>query len=219
MNNIVIYGGTFDPPHYGHLNTARAVQHHIHYDRVIFLPCKAPVLKNAAIASSKHRLSMLKLAIFNEPKFEIDTREITRTTPSFMVETLESFRNELGEAAPISLCIGMDAFIQLPFWKSWEKILTLSHLLVMKRAKIDDKNRPESLNQLLLDNEIVDPCYLRTEPHGKIYCFDAGQYAISSSWLREQIQAGKNIEEYLPASVYEYIKSKALYPAYPSASY
>lgn len=219
MKNIVIYGGTFDPPHYGHLNTACAIQNHIHFDRFIFLPCKTPVLKAAALASSKHRLAMLKLALSNTPEFEIDTREITRSTPSFMVETLESFRHELGENTAISLCIGMDAFLQLPHWKSWNKILKLSHLIVMKRATINEKKLPDLLKKLLLANEVFDPSDVRTRPHGKIYCFDAGQYPISSSWLREEIQAGRDIKNHLPETVYHYIKTQALYLAYPTALY
>ena len=134
MKNLVIYGGTFDPPHLGHLNTALAIQDILHFDRLIFLPCKTPVLKQATLASSEQRVNMLKLALEGYSNFDIDLREITRITPSFMVETLESFRQDLGDQVAITLCLGSDAFLQLPQWHSWRKILKLSNVLVIKRA-------------------------------------------------------------------------------------
>ena len=222
MQTILIYGGTFDPPHYGHLNTAKAIQKHVHFDRFIFLPCKIPVLKANALASSEQRIHMLKLALEHDSEFEIDDREIVRSTPSFMVETLENFRQELGTQVAITLCIGMDSFMQLPQWKSWEKLLTLSHLLVIERADnpIDygtDKplpilpNLPETMRKLLLTHESLDKNTLLTKAYGSIVRFDAGYYPISSSWLRSQLQSGHNIEAYLPANVYQYIKEQALY--------
>ena len=219
MKNIIIYGGTFDPPHYGHLNTARAVQNNFHFDRFVFLPCKTPVLKDVAVASSAQRVSMLKLALEDYPEFEIDLREITRSTPSFMVETLESFHQSLDQNTAVTLCLGSDAFMQLPQWHSWQKILELSNILVIKRAQnpflqTDDSaaTSTETIKTLLLNHETFDKNTLLTQPFGKIYRFDAGQYLVSSSWLRQQLKAGNNIDTYLPKKVYLYIKAQALYP-------
>ena len=209
--NRIIYGGSFDPPHYGHLNTALAVQNSMHFERFIFLPCKIPVLKAATVASSEQRISMLKLALASYPEFVIDTREISRKTPSYMVETLQSFRAELGEDAAITLLIGMDTFIELPQWHSWEQILHLSNLLVIKRAQINEHELPDVLKSLLFVHETVDKSALLTNPSGKIYRFDAGQYAISSSLLRLHIQAGNSVEPFLPADVLQYIKDEGLY--------
>lgn len=243
MKNLIIYGGTFDPPHLGHLNTALTIQDILHFNRLIFLPCKTPVLKQATLASSEQRVNMLKLALEGYSNFEIDLREITRDTPSFMVDTLEAFRRELGGQTAITLCIGSDAFIQLPQWHCWEKILKLSNLLVIKRAPDPVKaqsydtepdqadscdqaagrqNREtfdqsmKCLQNLLLTHETFDKNTLKIQPYGAIYRFDAGQYPISSSWLREELQAGHNVDAYLPPRVIQYIKSQALYPFYPS---
>jgi nicotinate-nucleotide adenylyltransferase len=215
VNNILIYGGTFDPPHLGHLNTAQAAQVKFHFERFVFLPCKTPLLKEAASASSAQRMEMLKLAIQDHPEFTIDSREITRSTPSYMVETLESFRQELGEKTAITLCLGMDAFLELPKWHDWERILALGNLLVLKRPKTNEQDLSETLKTLLSKHEVFDKRTVLNQSHGAIYRFDAGQYTISSTLLRKQIQAGQNIEAYLPPRVYQYIKSRALYLEYP----
>lgn len=211
MKNILIYGGTFDPPHNGHLNTALAVQNRLHFNRFVFLPCKTPVLKKASLASGKERVAMLKLALEDYLAFEIDLREMTRDTPSFMVDTLASYRQELGHHAKITLCLGTDAFMQLPQWHSWQKILELSHLLVIKRPERKEQCMPDVIKKLLLTHETFDPDTLLTSPCGKIYRFDAGEYPISSTWLRSQIQAGHKVDKFLPAKVYQYIKTMGIY--------
>jgi nicotinate-nucleotide adenylyltransferase len=218
MKHIVLYGGTFDPPHYGHLNTARAVQQHVSLDRFIFLPCKDPVLKKTARASSQHRQAMLQLALHDLTGFEMDSREIMRNTPSFMVDTLESFRDEFGEETALSLCLGMDAFQQLPHWKSWQKILNLSHLIIMQRATCNEQTLLTPLKELLLVHRIHDPHDLRTKSSGHIYCLDAGHYSISSSQIRQKIQTGESIKEDVPSQVDAYIKAQALYLSCPNAS-
>lgn len=209
--NLMIYGGTFDPPHHGHLNTAKAVQDHMHFEHLVFLPCKIPVLKKAAESTVEQRITMLRLALEHETPFEIDLREITRDTPSFMVETLKSFRQDWGPDAAITLLLGMDAFLDLPRWHEWRTILQLSHLLIIKRTDIDEKKNSAPLKELLQIHETLDKQALKTTPFGKIYRYNAGEYAISSSGLRAQMKASHDIAAYVPKKVYEYIKTEALY--------
>jgi len=211
LNNILIYGGSFDPPHLGHLNTAIAVQNHFQFERFVFLPCKTPVLKQAATATCKQRLEMLKLALAPYPAFEIDQREIQRKTPSYMLDTLQSFREELGENTSITLLLGMDAFLQLPKWHAWDKILDLSHLLIIHRPKIDSQTLNEQLKIVLKTHEVLDKAELLKQPFGTIYQYNAGEYAISSSCLRQKMKAGESIRTYLPETVYQYIKQEKPY--------
>ena len=213
IKNIVIYGGSFDPPHNGHINTAIAVQNQFHFERFVFLPCKTPLLKEATLASSEQRISMLKLALEDLPGYEIDTREITRNTPSFMVETLESFRQEVENTTTITLLMGIDVFVQLPQWHCWHKILKLCNLLVIQRAQVNEKNLSETLKNLLLTHEVNTKNTFLDPPCGKIYRYDAGQYPISSSWLRHEIQTGANVSSYMPAKIYTYVKDQDLYTA------
>ena len=211
MNNLVIFGGSFDPPHWGHINTALAVQQYFHFQHFIFLPCKTPVLKPANIATPTQRLMMLKLALTEYSEFEVDAREINRPTPSYMVHTLESYRAEWGENTAITLLLGMDAFIQLPQWYQWDRLLGLAHLLILNRNPAPTAEFSSPLNHLLLICKTHDKDDLLKQPHGKILCYDAGYYPISSTQLRNKVHAGESIESYAPQSVIQYIKDQALY--------
>jgi len=211
LNSILIYGGSFDPIHNGHLKTALAVQQHIHVQRVLFLPCKTPVLKEKTVASTEQRLHMLQLALKPYPTFEIDPREIKRDSPSYMVETLQSFRQELGKTAAINLLMGMDAFMQLPQWYHWEEIIQLANLVIISRKIIGRLEISTTLQALLSTNETLDKSELLNHPCGKIYRYDAGNYPISSTLIREQLNNGRNISDYVPPSVYQYIQEQALY--------
>lgn len=211
MNNFVIYGGTFDPIHFGHIKTALDVQNTFHFDRFVFLPCKKPVLKEPSQASSEQRISMLKLGLLPYPEFTIDLREMNRNTPSYMVETLESYREELGKAVSITLLLGTDAFLDLPRWHHWEKILKLCHILVINRPGTEDKKPSNTLLNLLKKHETNHHRDLLKRPYGKIYQYDAGRYDISSTEIREKINERKSIKDYIPPAVYQYIVDEKLY--------
>ncbi|KTC78280.1 nicotinate-nucleotide adenylyltransferase [Legionella brunensis] len=212
MHNLIIYGGTFDPIHKGHLNTAINVQNHFNFDQFIFLPCKIPVHKNDAIATTKQRIEMLKLALKNLNKnFTIDLYEINRESPSYMVDTLEYFRHQLGANAAITLLLGADSFLQLPEWHQWERLLTLGNLLVMKRASTDDTRVPAALKKLLISHETDNSNTILNNPSGFIYRFDAGNFDVSSTWIRQRLAENKEITNYLPQEVLQYIKQNNLY--------
>ena len=213
VTTILIYGGAFDPPHYGHLKTAVAIQNHLHFEKFLFLPCKTAVLKKASLATPRQRMHMLRLALQEYPQFQIDTREIKRDSPSYMVETLISFRQEFGPSAAITLCLGTDAFLQLPHWHASDKLLTLAHLLVITRATFDMSAVSNQMKQLLTHHQQPNATALLTQPFGSIYYFDAGQYPISSSTLRHQLQTGQNTLDCMPKNVEKYIKLKNIYSA------
>lgn len=208
MNNLLLYGGTFDPPHLGHLQIARNVQAFFQFERFIFLPCKTPILKPAASANAFHRIKMLCLNLENDPFFEIDLREIRRSSPSFMVDTLRSYHDEKGPKTAISILLGMDAFMQLPKWHQWGSLLDNCHLLVVQRPGIDTTNIPQTLRDLLQQREVTTPSQLLNTAAGCIYRFDAGNYPIASSTLRKD-PSQKAID--LAEPVHQYIKQQGLY--------
>lgn len=210
MNSIVIYGGSFDPVHNGHIHTALNIHGQFNCDRFIFLPCKLPILKNTTTATAEQRVQMLHLALQEYPFFSIDLREIQRTTPSYMVDTLCSFRQELGDTISITLLLGEDAFLQFDKWHEWQRIISLSHLMVMHRPDLqpgyssDLENLYSSHKTSILED-------LNTSASGKIYEINAGNYQISSTWVRSQLQQGKDVSGYAPKTVLTYIQEQNLF--------
>ncbi|RJT48387.1 nicotinate-nucleotide adenylyltransferase [Legionella taurinensis] len=214
LNNLILYGGTFDPVHQGHMNTALAVQNHFHFDCFSFLPCRIPLLKEEAHASGEQRVAMLTLALAELPatlNFKIDCTEIERDSPSYMVTTLSQLREKRGDEFPITLLLGQDTFYQLPAWHQWEKLLGLCNLLVIKRPSVVVQP-PKALQLLLRHHENQQEGLLLTEKAGVIQQFNAGQYPISSTEIRRRLREGESISSgMLPISVMEYINAHGLY--------
>jgi nicotinate-nucleotide adenylyltransferase len=210
MYSIAIFGGTFDPIHIGHLQTSLTIQAHFKFNAYVFLPCKTPTIKAATVANTKQRLEMIRRAINNHQSFKLDLREIERATPSYMVETLESFRTEYPDAS-ITLVIGYDAFLSLPQWYQWKKIITLAHLLVINRSEFVKQPISEIMRKFLNDYQLNNKTELLNTQAGSVFLFDAGNYEISSSSLRADIKKGADVKNKLPISVYEYIKHQGLY--------
>lgn len=210
MYSIAIFGGTFDPVHNGHLQTSVNIQHYFKFDDYYFLPCKTPALKSASLANSQQRIDMLTLALKNYPEFKIDRREIDRDTPSYMTETLSSFRHEYPTDS-ISLIIGYDAFLSLPQWYQWEKLISLANILVINRKQYQDEMINKALQALIHSNQCKNPIELLRFKSGKLAFFDAGNYDISSTDIRLDIKHGQHITDKIPPEVLTYITSQHLY--------
>lgn len=207
MQSIAIFGGTFDPVHNGHILTSLAIQSYFNFDLYYLLPCKTPTLKQQAIANTQQRIEMLQLAIKKYSALKLDLREINRNTPSYMVDTLSSFRDE-NEKDSITLIMGYDAFLSLPLWHQWEKIIKLANLLIINRNSFSNAPVPESIIKLLDQHRTEVKTELLNKRSGLIYLFEAGNYEISSTDIRKDLI--KN-DHRLPEEVYEYIKLKGLY--------
>ena len=132
MNPIGVFGGTFDPIHYGHLRTAYEVQQALKFDEVRFVPCGEPPHRGEPRANSKLRLAMVTAAVEGRKGFIVDDREIYRDGPSYSVDTLKTLRTDF-PLRSLGLIIGMDAFLGLPEWYQWREILELSHIVVAHR--------------------------------------------------------------------------------------
>lgn len=211
--SILVFGGTFDPIHLGHLHVALNIQKNFHFDRFIFLPCKDPVLKKKPETTPAQRVTMLQLALAEHPEagFEVDLREIQRETESYMVTTLMDYREELGLETSIALLMGSDAFATLPRWQQWEKLLSLSNLLIMERERAND-NFSNLLIQVLKAHETFEKSELLAHPFGQIYRYNAGNFNIASTSLRAQLHSGHSLEQLpIPESVKQYIAENKLY--------
>lgn len=207
MNSIAIFGGTFDPVHNGHILTSLSIQSYFNFDTYFFLPCKIPALKGCACATSQQRIEMLELALKRHQDFKLDLREVNRDSPSYMVDTLASLRHER-KIDSITLIMGYDAFLSLPLWHQWERIIKLANLLVINRNYYSESPIPDSIQELLKLYKTEDKTRMLTKTAENIYLFDAGDYDFSSTEIRKDLD--KNAHR-LPKEVFEYIKLKGLY--------
>ncbi|HMA11917.1 MAG TPA: nicotinate (nicotinamide) nucleotide adenylyltransferase, partial [Steroidobacteraceae bacterium] len=125
MQPIGIFGGTFDPIHFGHLRLAEEMAEAIGLDRVLFIPAGQPPHRGAPRTAAAHRLEMVRRAVAGNPRFEADAREVNRLRPSYTVDTLNELRAELGNERPLWLLLGADAFLGLPSWHEWRRLFEL----------------------------------------------------------------------------------------------
>ena len=208
---IGIFGGTFDPVHYGHLRAALESMERLQLQDFRLLPAGTPPHRASTFASADHRLAMLKLALSRYPELQVDDREVRREGSSYMVDTLGEIRREEGEA-PILMMIGQDAANVLDQWYDWQKLFDLAHLVIMRRPE-SKHIYSGALFEQVQPRLANDPDQLRKTPAGLILPLEVTQLAISSTEIRRQIHAGLSPRFLLPDSVIEYILEHGLYSA------
>lgn len=206
----LLYGGTFDPVHNGHLAIARAAAATL-LAEVRLLPARIPPHRSAVIASDAQRAHMLALALADERMLVIDRRELDRPGPSYTIQTLVSVRDELGEQVPIGLLLGADAFLSLPTWRFWREFLALAHLVVAIRPGFDLAALPSELASACAGRWSQRSDDLRSLPAGRVYLLDAGARPESSTRVRALIASGGDWSAMVPAPVADYIRKERLY--------
>lgn len=206
-----IYGGTFDPIHHGHLRTALEVREALGLAEVRFIPCGYPSHRWQPEASSEMRLRMLELALQGAgPEFKIDTRELMRKGPSYMVDTLQSLRIQIANA-PLALIVGLDAFQGFSQWHSWRSLFDLAHVIVMHRPNADETLADPVLSEFVQNRVVGSTEMLHTQPAGRVHFIEVTQLAISASRIRELVRQGRSPRYLLPESVLGYIQAQGLY--------
>lgn len=209
---IGVLGGTFDPIHFGHLRTALDVAESMKLEQVRFIPCGIPPHREPPVASAEQRLTMVQMAIEAQAGFIADDREIRRSGPSYMVDTLLSLRAELGDEVSLGLILGLDAFCALESWHQWQRLIELAHLLVMTRPgwAIEDVTS-DNLQNLITHHrsENIRNCQQRAA--GCVIFLPVSQLGISSTQIRQTIKAGGSIRYLLPDSVYTHIMAEQIY--------
>ena len=208
---IGIYGGTFDPIHFGHLRPALEVQQALQLSEVRFIPCGQPPHRQQPDAPALQRLAMLRAAIAGQAGFSVDDREIVRAGPSYMVDTLKSLRTEVADT-PLCLIVGFDAFLGIQSWSRWQLLFELANLVVTHRpgwSKQDLMNN-DVIADLITEREAAATKLARYEA-GKICFVPVTQLDIASTTIRALIQQGKDIRYLLPDSVYEMLDKQNIY--------
>jgi nicotinate-nucleotide adenylyltransferase len=210
MRPIGIFGGTFDPIHYGHLRTALELKARVGLAAVHFVPVANPPHRAAPLNDGKLRLRMVEAAIGDEPGFVADDRELKRPGVSYTVDTLGSFRGELGAARPLCLLLGMDAFLGLPQWHRWRELLELAHVVVAHRPGWEAPGTGE-LGDWLRTRAAPDVTALATRPAGFVHVEPVTQLEISSTDLRDTLRAGRDPKYLVPDGVRQIILETECY--------
>lgn len=211
---IGIFGGTFNPVHWGHLRTALEIKNVLKLERMLLIPCGMPPHREQPDTDPDTRLAMLKLAITDFPELEIDDRELRRDGPSYTVDTLGSIRKEFPDM-PIAACIGTDAFLHLNTWHRWKELFELAHVIVAHRPgwsieKIKEQ-LPKELQQEVAKRMTEDLSEITTGDHGKLLDLKVTDIDISSSNIRQRVNNHESISGLVPVGVEGYIKRHHLY--------
>jgi len=197
--NIGLFGGTFDPIHWGHLAVAEEVRAKLELDEVIFIPAGQPWLKaDRSISPTIHRLKMVSLAIADKSYFKVSAVEIDRSGPSYTVDTVTSLRHDVGTKAELFFLLGSDALIDLPQWKEPSRLVQMCRLVTF--------NRPGAvLPSLTLLEEAIPG----VSQH--IIVIEVSQIDISATRIRQQVALGASIHQLVPEAVERYILEQGLY--------
>ena len=203
---VGIFGGTFDPIHYGHLRPAQEAMQKLALAEVRFIPAATPPHRPPPQASAAQRLAMVELAIRGLPGLRADDRELQRGGLSYTVLTLESLRAELGKT-PLCLLIGADQFRSFETWYRWQEIPALAHLVVL--------NRPGTTAGVLpawaRGRECADLQVLREAPAGQLAFLSVSPQDISATRIRTALARGESVQGLLPEAVLDYIRTNQVY--------
>ncbi len=205
---ICLFGGTFDPVHYGHLKPLNELQQYLAADAVHVLPASVPPHRPAPLASSEQRQTMLQLALREYPGFILDSRELERSGPSWTVLTLQSFRQQYPDAS-LCLVMGSDAFDGLSSWYHWQQIPQLANIIVIERAGMKTAKRPEWATEHL----VRDVDSLRESKSSSILFVSLKGHDISATEIRQRMAHKLDVTGMLPDKVIDYIRQNGIYQA------
>lgn len=202
MKKLVLYGGSFDPIHHGHLISARVVAERLDADRVVLIPTNIPPHKRTSrLCPAEHRVAMCRLATQGDPLFEVDAWETTQHGPSYSLHTVEKYRSALPQNTRLYFLIGMDALTDLSSWHQVGRLADLCTFVTARRpdapqfdgVKLAGALTPEQIRNIethILDTPLID---------------------IRATDIRRRVAAGLSIRYLVPDTVRLHIDSHGLY--------
>lgn len=209
-----IFGGTFNPIHFGHLRSALELTEFLGLTSLRFIPARQPPHRRVPAVSAEHRAAMVELAIAGEPRFVCDRRELDRDGPSYTVLTLESLRTELGEEHSLLLTMGCDAVQGLAGWHRWQELLNFAHLVILARPGW--KMPATGPVAALLEDRRGSMEQLVSAPAGTVLSLELRPQDVSATAIRGLLQSGMSARYLLPERVLEYIDEHGLYAHAPT---
>ena len=205
---IGIFGGTFDPVHYGHSLTIAELLNTIPFEKILVIPNSLPPHRENSQASFSHRYKMTSLAFRDIEKTVVDNRENLRTGPSHAIETVKQIIAEEGKTKVI-LIVGSDSFDGIHSWYKWRELISLVDFLILKRLDMPlSKNK--NVQDLISPTRFSEDLLLDRKAKS-IFEIEMTPLRISSSLIRENIAKGKSIDNLINPLVKDYLKKHGLY--------
>ena len=200
MKRIGIFGGSFDPVHLGHIGLARDAAKLAGLEKVVLIPAKLQPFKlDKKVTAGEDRLAMLKLAAEGEDTLEISDYEMNRDGVSYTYLTMRAMKEHYGPDTKLYFITGTDSFLNIDKWKNAEELLSSYSFLVGTRPGYKDRELEECIERISRD--------YKTE----VKHIDNIQVDVSSTEIRERIEAGVSAADLIPAEVERYIREKGLY--------
>jgi nicotinate-nucleotide adenylyltransferase len=208
MNRIGLFGGTFDPVHFGHLIVARSAAELLGLERVIFLPSARPPHKpGEGVTEASHRAAMVRLAIEGEPGFEFHDYDLSRPGRTYTIETVQHIQSLFGRGSEMHWIIGSDSLAELGGWRRAAELVDLCRIITASRGgatvvgldrlrNVLSEPQIEKLRRGILATPVID---------------------ISSTDVRRRVHEGKSIRFLVPESVRAYIEAQGLYQIAPGS--
>ena len=200
--DIILYGGSFDPIHLGHLTMAAYAIDYLHAETLIFIPAaRSPHKMTVPIASPSQRIEMVRMVIEGMDRYQVSECELNRPQPSYTFDTICEFRLRYGPEAVLYWLVGADAVPELPRWFRIDELLDLCRVCILCRAGFEisslqtlegqlSRRHIEQLGRDVIPTPLVD---------------------ISSSQIRQKIALGQDVRAFLPPRVWEFIRQNQLY--------
>ena len=217
--SLAIFGGTFNPIHYGHLRMAEEILEQGLFQKMLFIPAGTPPLKTTGLADAIDRLKMTELATEDNPSFIVSDREVRKKETSYAVATITELREEYGRDREFYFILGSDAFYDFHKWYEPDLLLQLCHLVIISRPSYSFlslegsdylKNLPHGILEKLDSGQLSTYC-LPGESGKNIFFYRLTSLGISASLIRNFITQGKSIKYLLPEKVESYIMEHKLY--------
>lgn len=218
---VGLFGGTFNPIHFGHLRAALEVQEGFGLDKVFLIPAAVPPHKaQGGVAAAADRLRMVTLAVEGAPGLAVSDVEIRRAGTSYTIDTVRHFQKELPAGTELFLVVGWDAFLEIDTWKSFRKLMALVPLIVISRPDAAHRRAAPDGQALqeFIRSRISPECTPSGIPAGVsapgiqgVTLFPVTALDVSSRRIRDLVNAKRSIRFLVPESVRQYIKTKGLY--------
>ncbi len=223
--NIGILGGTFDPPHLGHLRLAAHFAKALNLDELLFVPSGEPWQKNSGITPANIRLQLTEAAGIDlaraflylniSTKIGVDRVEIDRAGPSYAIDTAKALRERYGADTSLTWLMGVDSLLNLPSWNSWQDLMRYVNFAVASRPNYDlASEMSPAVSQLLKEHQISQSAALENKPSGLIYIDSSLLVDLSSTELRKRLRSPSRnsiASEQIPSHTLEIITNLGLY--------